>query len=86
VKQWGLTFRRDSTIVKNFHREHLFQEGKQLLWLPVQDAVASFFARELRPGQIVTLYVVWFGAYYAGEDIVWTFIVNDFNAKGGETQ
>ena len=29
---------------------------------------------------------VWFGAYYAGEDITWTFIVNDFKAERGETQ
>jgi hypothetical protein len=86
VKHWGLTFRRDSTIVKNFHREYLFQEGKQLLWLPVQDTVASYFARELHPGQTVSLYVVWFGAYYADEDITWTFIVNDFEAERGATQ
>src|ERR1700681_2292641 len=86
VKEWGLTFRKDSTIVKNFHREYLFQEGKQLLWLPVQDTVASYFARELHPGQTVSLYVVWFGAYYAGDDITWTFIVNDFKAEPGETK
>ena len=85
VKHWGMTFRRDSTIVKNFHREYLFQEGKQLLWLPVQDTVASYFARELHPGQTVRLYVVWFGAYYAGEDITWTFIVNEFEAERGAT-
>jgi hypothetical protein len=86
VKHWGLTFRKDSTIVNNFHREYLFQEGKQLLWLPVQDTVASYFARELHPGQTVTLYVVWFGAYYAGEDIIWAFIVNEFTAEQGESQ
>ena len=81
MKEWGLTFLKDSTIVKDFHREYLFQEGKQLLWLPVQDTVASFFARELHPGQTVTLYVVWFGAYYAGGDITWAFIVNEFRSE-----
>jgi hypothetical protein len=86
VKHWGLAFRKDSTIVKNFHREYLFQEGKNLLWLPVQDTVASYFPRELQPGQTVTLYVVWFGAYYAGEDITWAFIVNEFTAEHGEKQ
>jgi hypothetical protein len=80
MRQWGLTFLRDSSIVNDFHREYLFQEGKRLLWLPVQDTVATYFARELRPGQTVTLYVVWFGAYFAGEDIIWAFIVNDFKA------
>lgn len=81
IKHWGLTFHKDSTIVNDFHREYLFQEGKNLFWLPVQDTVASFFPRELRPGQTVTLYVAWFGAYYAGEDIVWVFVVNEFNAE-----
>jgi hypothetical protein len=37
-------------------------------------------------GGLMRLYVVWFGAYYAGEDITWTFIVNEFEAEGGETQ
>jgi hypothetical protein len=80
VRHWGLAFLRDSTIVNDFHREYLFQEGEQLLWLPVQDTVASYFARELHPGQTVTLCVVWFGAYYAGGDIIWAFIVNDFKS------
>jgi hypothetical protein len=80
VREWGLTFLRDSALVKDFHREYLFQEGEKLLWLPVQDTVASFFAHELRPGQPVMLYMVWFGAYYAGGDIVWAFIVNEFKA------
>ena len=80
VRHWGLSFLRDSTIVNDFHREYLFQEGNKLLWLPVQDTVASYFARELHPGQTVTLCVVWFGAYYAGGDIIWAFIVNDFKS------
>jgi hypothetical protein len=32
------------------------------------------------------LAVVRFGAYYAGEDITWTFIVNDFKAEAGEVR
>lgn len=80
VRRWGLTILRDSTIVNDFHREYLFQEGDKLLWLPVQDTVASYFGRELHPGQTVTLCVVWFGAYYAGGDIIWAFIVNDFKS------
>lgn len=80
LRQWGLTFMRDTSVVQDFHREYLFQEDKRLLWLPVQDRVASYFARELHPGQIVSLYVMWAGAYYAGEDITWTFMVNEFRA------
>jgi hypothetical protein len=80
IRSWVKTFRRDSTITREFHREYLFQEGKQLLWLPVQDTVASFFAKELLPGQRVKLYVMWLGAYYAGLDVKWTFLANEFEA------
>ena len=80
VRIWGKTFRSDSTMAQDFHREYLFREGKQLLWLPVQDTVASFFARELHPGQRVKLYVMWLGAYYEGRDITWAFVVNEFEA------
>jgi hypothetical protein len=80
LRRWGLAFLRDTSIVQDFHREYLFQEGDHLLWLPVQDSVASYFARELHVGQPVSLYVIWAGAYYAGEDITWTFLVNEFKA------
>lgn len=81
VRRWGLAFHRDSSIASDFHREYLFQEGRELLWLPVQDTVASFFARELKPGQPVTLYVMWLGAYYREGTILWAFIVNEFSTK-----
>ena len=81
VRRWGTAFRRDSSIANDFHREYLFQEGRELLWLPVQDTVASFFARELKPGQPVTLYVMWLGAYYREGTIEWAFIVNEFSIK-----
>jgi len=81
LREWGMTFLRDTSVVQDFHREYLFQEGKRRLWLPVQDSVASYFARELQPGQGVSLYVIWAGAYYAGKDIIWTFLVNEFKAE-----
>ena len=81
VRRWGLAFHRDSSIANDFHREYLFQEGQESLWLLVQDTVASFFARELKPGQRVTLYVMWVGAYYHERTIEWAFIVNEFSTK-----
>jgi hypothetical protein len=80
LRRWGLTFLRDTSIVLDFHREYLFQEGKRLLWLPVQDSVAGYFPRELQAGQPLNLYVIWAGAYYAGGAIIWTFLVNEFEA------
>ena len=80
IADWGLTYRRDSSIVADFNREYLFQEGDKLLWLPVQDRVASFFPKELRPGQRVSLYTMLLGGYYADGAITWAFIVNEFKA------
>jgi hypothetical protein len=81
LREWSLAFLRDTSAVTDFHREYLFQEGKRAMWLPVQDTVASYLGRELRPGQPVTLYVIWAGAHYAGKDITWTFLVNEFKAE-----
>lgn len=80
LREWSLAFLRDTSVVTDFHREYLFNEGKRALWLPVQDTVASYFARELQPGRPVTLYVIWAGAHYAGKDITWAFLVNEFKA------
>ena len=81
MRDRGKAFLQDSSIAGDFHREYLFQEGKQLLWLPVQDRVASYFARELRPGQPVKLYVMLLGGYYDSGEITWAFIVNEFSAE-----
>ena len=67
-------------MARRFRREYLFQEGQTLLWLPVQDTVASYFPRELHTGQEIALYVLWLGAYYAGDDITWAFVVTEFDA------
>ncbi|MGH7603803.1 MAG: hypothetical protein ACRENK_07380 [Gemmatimonadaceae bacterium] len=80
LRRWGMAMMRDSSIAQDFHREYLFQEGQRQLWLPVQDVVASYFGKELKPGQPVRLFVMFLGAYYAGEEITWAFIVNEFTA------
>ena len=80
VRRWGVSFLRDSSMARRFRREYLFQEDQTLLWLPVQDTVASYFPRELHTGQEIALYVLWLGAYYAGDDITWAFVVTEFDA------
>jgi hypothetical protein len=81
MREWSLTFLRDSSMLNDFHREYLFQEGDRLLWLPVQDTVASFFAKELKPGQAATLYVIFLGAQRGPRDVAWAFAVNEFRAE-----
>jgi hypothetical protein len=81
IAAWGMSFMRDSSIAADFHREYLFQEGDKLLWLPVQDTVATFLPKELSPGQRVSLYVVLIAADYADGVITWAPIVNEFKAE-----
>ncbi len=81
IGAWGRSFLRDSTVAGDFHREYLFQEGDQLLWLPVQNKVASFFPKELKPGQRVNLYVMLLGGYYDKGKFTCAFIVNEFNTN-----
>jgi hypothetical protein len=80
IHDWGLSFMRDSSIADDFHREYLFQEGIELVWLPVQDRVATYFPKELRAGQPVTLFVMLLGGHYEAGRITWAFIVNEFKA------
>jgi hypothetical protein len=81
MREWSLTFLRDTSMLNDFHREYLFQEGKLQIWLPVQDRVASFFPKELKPGQAATLYVIFLGAQRASREIFWAFAVNEFKAE-----
>lgn len=81
ISAWGRSFMRDSTMAEDFHREYLFQEGKLMLWLPVQDKVASFFPKEIHAGQQVNLYVMLLAGYYDAGKMTWGFIVNEFNTS-----
>ena len=80
IARWGLSYKRDSSLVADFQREYLFQEGTKLFWLPVQDTVASFFPKELRPGDRVRVFVMLLGGHFENDKITWAFIVNEFAA------
>ena len=80
IRYWLRSAGLDTTKVQTFQREFLVHEGDLQLWLLVQKQVAEFFPKELRPGQVITLYVMWLGAYYDGGDITWGFVVNEFDA------
>jgi len=81
ISAWGRSFMRDSSMAADFHREYLFKEGTTSFWLPVQDTVATFFPKELHPGQQVNLYVMLLAGYYDAGKFTWGFIVIEFNAS-----
>ena len=75
---WAKGIKLDSNFPALFKTEFLFSEGKARYWLPVQEQLAPYLNKELRPGDAVTLFVGWAGAtknQNRWDDI---FIVNEF--------
>ena len=62
-----------------YAREYLFKAGGQDYWLPVQAQVASYFERELKPGQPVTLYLRNAGGFRGSDAWEWMFLVEEFD-------
>jgi hypothetical protein len=66
-----------------FEREYRFTAGGQDWWLPVQSPVASYFRRELKAGQPVTLYIRNAGGFRLSDSWDWIFLVEEFEASEG---
>lgn len=68
----------DTAFRARFHRQALFVEGADTLWLPIQDSLIPGLAGEATRGDTVTLFVRWLGAHQEGPRATWVFIVNEF--------
>jgi hypothetical protein len=66
-----------------YQREYRFTAGGQDWWLPAQNQVASYFAKELNAGQTVTLYVRNAGGFRLSDSWDWVFLVEEFDSPGG---
>lgn len=63
-----------------YEREYRFTAGGQDWWLPVQSPVAGYFAKELKAGQAVTLYIRNAGGFRLSDSWDWMFLVEEFEA------
>jgi hypothetical protein len=66
-----------------YEREYRFTAGGQDWWLPVQSQVASYFAKELKVGQSVTLYIRNAGGFRLSDSWDWVFLVEEFDTPEG---
>lgn len=66
-----------------YEREYRFTAGGQDWWLPVQSQVASYFAKELKAGQAVTLYIRNAGGFRLSDSWDWMFLVEEFDTPEG---
>ncbi|HEY4031775.1 MAG TPA: hypothetical protein VGM25_15635 [Caulobacteraceae bacterium] len=68
-----------------YEREYRFTAGGQDWWLPVQSQVAGYFAKELKAGQSVSLYIRNAGGFRQSDSWDWVFLVEEFDTPEGVT-
>jgi len=76
---------RDTAFRTLFHREVLFVEGSDTLWLPTQDSLIADLQGEVRPGGAVTLFARWLAARQDGPSTRWLFTVNEFATPASQS-
>lgn len=78
LENWKKSFKISEKVAAMFENEFLFREGEKDFWLPVQKQVASYFPKELKKDEIVTLYLFFGGGVKTREKSEYLFLVNDF--------
>lgn len=78
IALWLRAFGGDVNDAALFQSELLFREDGTDFWLPVQDPLVPHFAEEVRPGDAVTLYVIYIGALRHDGRLLGVFLVNEF--------
>ena len=78
---WQKTFAFDEKVIASFETEYLFRECNKDYWIPVQKPVASYFPKELKEGDMVTLYLMRAtGKRPKGSTVWdWIYLVNEFD-------
>jgi hypothetical protein len=78
IEAWVKTHEMPPEIAQLFETEHLFIENSVQYWLPVQKQVASYFDKELKKGEQVTLFAVITGGKKIDGKWDWIVLVNEF--------
>ena len=78
LKNWQTAHAIPAEIVNLFEKEFLFKECDTEYWLPVQQKVSTFFAKELKEGDMITIYAVLAGGLRTAGKMELLFLVNEF--------
>ena len=76
----------DTAFRALFHQEQAFVDGRDTLWLAVQDSLIPEMAEEARTGDSVTLFTSWLGGVQQGPHVQWMFVVNEFGTSKSQAQ
>ena len=79
LKMWQTSLGYDEEVPKLFENKYLFKECEKEYWVPVQKLIAEYFPKELKPGDMITLYLMFPGGLKkATENWNFIFLVNEF--------
>lgn len=80
LKLWQSSLGYPPEIPALFENKYLFKECDKEYWIPVQKQVAAFFAKELKQGDMITLYLMYPGGIKSNPTESWNFLflVNEF--------
>ena len=67
---------------KDFQEAMLFASDGHNYWLPVETPIIPYFAKELKRGQTIDLYVIQPGGTRRSSGWEWLFLVEDFQKSG----
>jgi hypothetical protein len=79
LKAWKTSFKIPDETVNLFEKEFLFTECNNEYWLPVQKQVAAFFPKELKEGEMITVYLFLSGGVKNEGKWDFLFLVNEFD-------
>ncbi|MFV0387689.1 MAG: hypothetical protein ACK5NT_02950 [Pyrinomonadaceae bacterium] len=77
-KIWVGMLNLNSKVLERLESEYLFKECDREFWIPVQKQVAAYFPKELKEGDMVTLYVMAVGGLKPKNDWEYVFLTNEF--------
>ncbi len=78
IKIWQTTFNADERVLTLYENEYLFKECETEYWIPVQKQVASYFPKELKTGDMLSLFIMRVGGRKEKENWDWLFLTNEF--------
>ena len=78
LENWKRSFKINDETAAMFEREFLFRECGKDFWLPVQKQVAAYFPKELKEGEMITLYLFFGGGVKTKEKSDFLFLVSEF--------
>jgi len=79
IRDWLKSSQREN-LAGIFTDSYLFTLDGAEYWLPVQAPVATFFPKELKPGDKIDLYLVEIGGTRRGDRWLWLPLVSEFRA------